>query len=110
MRCKSRPRTPTSTYAGVFFNADSGLYLTPYRAYDPVAGRRLSRDPVSDRSAEPNPLIVNERSPSAERLWAGITATTSPIIGTNFSIHAILPDGLNVYGYVAQNPVVWTDR
>ena len=25
-------------YAGMFYNADSGLYLTQYRAYDPVAG------------------------------------------------------------------------
>jgi RHS repeat-associated protein len=33
-------------YAGMFYNADSGLYLTQYRAYDPVAGRWLSRDPI----------------------------------------------------------------
>jgi len=26
-------------YAGMFFNADSGLYLTQYRIYDPIAGR-----------------------------------------------------------------------
>ncbi|MBS0222383.1 MAG: hypothetical protein JSR91_16750 [Proteobacteria bacterium] len=26
-------------YAGMFYNADSGLYLTRYRAYDPMAGR-----------------------------------------------------------------------
>ena len=25
-------------YAGMFYNADSGLYLRQYRAYDPVAG------------------------------------------------------------------------
>ncbi len=35
-------------YAGMFYNADSGLYLTQYRAYDPVAGRWLSRDPISE--------------------------------------------------------------
>jgi RHS repeat-associated protein len=35
-------------YAGMFYDADSGLYLTPYRAYDPVAGRWLSRDPVGE--------------------------------------------------------------
>jgi RHS repeat-associated protein len=35
-------------YAGVFFNADSGLYLTPYRAYDPAIGRWLSRDPIGE--------------------------------------------------------------
>jgi len=32
------------TYAGMFANADSGLYLTQYRAYDPASGRWLSRD------------------------------------------------------------------
>jgi RHS repeat-associated protein len=32
----------------MFYNADSGLYLTQYRAYDPVAGRWLSRDPAGE--------------------------------------------------------------
>src|SRR6185312_1416381 len=31
-------------YGGMFYNAESGLYLTKYRAYDPVAGRWQSRD------------------------------------------------------------------
>lgn len=35
-------------YAGMFYNADSGLDLTQYRAYDPVAGRWLSRDPLGE--------------------------------------------------------------
>ena len=35
-------------YGGMFYNADSGLYLTQYRAYDPVAGRWLSRDPLGE--------------------------------------------------------------
>jgi RHS repeat-associated protein len=39
-------------YGGMFYNADSGLYLTNYRAYDPVAGRWLSRDPIGE-SADP---------------------------------------------------------
>jgi RHS repeat-associated protein len=37
-------------YAGMFYNADSGLYLTQYRAYDPLAGRWLSRDPIGEAS------------------------------------------------------------
>jgi RHS repeat-associated protein len=37
-------------YAGMFFNVDSGLYLIQYRAYDPVAGRWLSRDPLGETS------------------------------------------------------------
>jgi RHS repeat-associated protein len=35
-------------YAGMFFHHASGLYLTQYRAYDPVAGRWLSRDRLFD--------------------------------------------------------------
>ncbi len=38
------------TYAGMFHNADSGLDLTLYRAYDPIAGRWLSRDPLGEAS------------------------------------------------------------
>jgi RHS repeat-associated protein len=35
-------------YAGMFYNTDSGLSLTQYRAYDPVVGRWLSRDPLGE--------------------------------------------------------------
>jgi RHS repeat-associated protein len=37
---------PDRRYAGMFYHEPSGLYLTWYRAYDPVAGRWLSRDPI----------------------------------------------------------------
>ena len=36
-------------YAGLFYHAPSGLYLTHYRAYDPVTARWLSRDPIGER-------------------------------------------------------------
>ena len=36
----------TLGYAGMFYHARSGLYLTHYRAYDPRLGRWLSRDPI----------------------------------------------------------------
>jgi RHS repeat-associated protein len=35
-------------YAGMFLHQPSGLYLTWYRAYDPVTGRWLSRDPIKE--------------------------------------------------------------
>jgi RHS repeat-associated protein len=35
-------------FAGLFANDDSGLYLTKYRIYDPIAGRWLTRDPVGE--------------------------------------------------------------
>ena len=41
-------------YAGMFYNADSGLYLTQYRAYDPVSGRWLSRDPIEETNDQPS--------------------------------------------------------
>jgi RHS repeat-associated protein len=45
-------------YAGMFYNADSGLYLTQFRAYDPASGRWLSRDPIGEANtrvdAQPN--------------------------------------------------------
>jgi RHS repeat-associated protein len=50
-------------YAGMFLHEPSGLYLTWYRAYDPVTGRWLSRDPIGERG------------------------------------------GINLYGYVLQDPV-----
>jgi RHS repeat-associated protein len=40
--------TTDFVYAGMFYNADSGLFLTNYRAFDPVAGRWLSRDPIGE--------------------------------------------------------------
>jgi RHS repeat-associated protein len=61
------------TYAGMFHDADSGLNLTQYRAYDPVAGRWLSRDPLGETN---NPVAnlyayvggnpVNAVDPSGE--------------------------------------------
>ena len=36
------------TFARMFHNGDSGLDLTLFRAYDPVAGRWLSRDPIGE--------------------------------------------------------------
>ena len=41
--------TTDFVYAGMFFSADSGLYLTKYRAFDPIGGRWLSRDPIGER-------------------------------------------------------------
>jgi RHS repeat-associated protein len=37
-------------YAGMFYHADSGLYMTQYRVYDPRTARWISRDPISERT------------------------------------------------------------
>ena len=56
-------------YAGMFYNADSGLYLTKYRAYDSVSGRWSSRDPAGERNyddanlyayVQGNPVNLND--------------------------------------------------
>ncbi|KWU24671.1 MULTISPECIES: RHS repeat-associated core domain-containing protein [Burkholderia] len=47
---QSNPPLTDYGYAGMFANADSGLYLTMFRAYDPVTGRWLSRDPSGETS------------------------------------------------------------
>lgn len=63
-------------YAGMFTNADSGLDLTRARAYDPVAGRWLSRDPLGEetdpaanlyRYVEGNPVSFID--PSGKIFW-----------------------------------------
>jgi RHS repeat-associated protein len=35
-------------FAGLFYHQPSGLYLAVYRAYDPLVGRWLSRDPLEE--------------------------------------------------------------
>jgi len=39
---------PDLAYTGHYYHARSGLYLAPYRAYDPSIGRWLSRDPIEE--------------------------------------------------------------
>lgn len=45
-------------YAGTFYNADSGLDLTWFRAYDPVIGRWLSRDPSGEGADQEGSLYA----------------------------------------------------
>jgi RHS repeat-associated protein len=45
-------------WAGMFNQADAGLYLTPYRAYSPALGRWLSRDPVGEGTDPDGNLYV----------------------------------------------------
>ncbi|AYD05279.1 RHS repeat-associated core domain-containing protein [Neorhizobium sp. NCHU2750] len=45
-------------YAGIIYNSDGGLYLTQFRAYDPVAGRWLSRDPAGEAADQSGNLCA----------------------------------------------------
>lgn len=45
-------------YAGLLYNTDSGLYLSAHRAYDPVAGRWMSRDPIGEGNNADNNLYL----------------------------------------------------
>jgi RHS repeat-associated protein len=78
------------SYAGMFTNSESGLNLTLYRAYDPVAGRWLLRDPIGEDSnglgnlyvyANNNPL--NSSDPLGLcTLQIGIAGNLLPAVGT----------------------------
>ncbi len=70
-------------YAGMFYNSDSGLYLTQYRAYDPVSGRWLSRDTFGERSdpaanlyryVNGNPVSLTDPSGRFGLVGAGVGA------------------------------------
>ena len=73
-------------YAGMFYHADSGLYLTQYRAYDPRLGRWLSRDPAQEEGG-PNlyPYVaddpVNELDPDGQKAGCKITGKVGPFEG-----------------------------
>jgi RHS repeat-associated protein len=51
-------------YAGMFYHADSGLYLTQYRAYDPRTARWLSRDPLGEMITKPGALSATTFEPA----------------------------------------------
>jgi RHS repeat-associated protein len=44
----SNPVEADFGFAGYYYHAPSGLYLTLYRAYDPTLGRWINRDPIAE--------------------------------------------------------------
>jgi RHS repeat-associated protein len=83
-------------YAGMFYHADSGLYLTQYRIYDPRTARWLSRDPLGE-IGKPK----------------GGTGHIHQLIGTGDLGHGPLEKStatnLNMYTYAYNDPVNATD-
>ena len=119
-------------YAGMFYNADSGLYLTQYRAYDPVSGRWLSRDPIGE-TGQVTPSIGRN---TIDNLTNSIVAATSWLttVRANYDdnsndssniespalsfaggpeilplVMAELEEEINLYGYAANNPISYKD-
>lgn len=100
-------------YANMFYEFDSGLYLTQHRAYDPSAGRWISRDPIDipfRRLWTDAPLAGDSQ----------VVLSVSAIDGTDWKLRSTLqtgnpefsftwPNELNLYVYVNGNPVNLTD-
>ncbi|ACA20387.1 YD repeat-containing protein [Methylobacterium sp. 4-46] len=114
-------------FAGMFYHAESGLYLTHFRAYDPAIGRWISRDPIgelADVTSHPqsddaffNFRPFDGQSLSTLRLSAGAKRPHWPALSTLEANRGrllapsalSLYDGLSLYSYVAQNPLARTD-
>jgi RHS repeat-associated protein len=96
-------------YAGMFYNADSGLYLTQYRAYDPVAGRWLSRDPLGELAAGPKPIVSSAISDDAAEMNG--TYALHQISSASRAANNEGSDGAtnNLYPYVEGNPISRND-
>jgi RHS repeat-associated protein len=56
---------PDFAFTGHYYHARSGLYLAPYRAYNPTIGRWLSRDPLGDDADLNLYRYVNNNSPNS---------------------------------------------
>jgi RHS repeat-associated protein len=94
-------------YAGTFYSSDSGLYLTQYRAYDPVAARWLSRDPLY---SQPLRLDANSSDNSVAQPITNIDQTPFKSNPSSTEADPRQPLGAaNLYQYVVGNPAASTD-
>jgi RHS repeat-associated protein len=90
-------------YAGLMHNLDSGLDLATFRAYDPVSGRWLSRDPMGEIGGinlyvyvQGNPLIYIDPLGLAWQLVIGGGGTVIvPFFGGGLNLNA----GVNLDGW-----------
>jgi RHS repeat-associated protein len=116
-------------YAGMFYNADSGLYLSQYRVYDPVAGRWLSRDPIGESIDQAGP-VVSTAAIDASNSGSGVQTSRGYLIRQletpTLNYHSIqnyapargrsiskdplgLAGGPNLYLYARDNPISYSD-
>ena len=90
----NQPPMPAFGYAGMVYNASTGLNLTLYRAYDPRLRRWLSRDPIGMMSG-----LALLRAGLAMPMALGGSGTRW--VGLNLAI--------NRYPYVGNDPLNWGD-
>ncbi len=97
---------PDFGYAGMYVHVPSSLNLTPNRAYRPSAGRWLSRDPIQDKTFR---LLAESPAPREPR--AGLVNYVDPMLLRQLlpPRPLSLPIELNLYAYVANSPIEWTD-
>jgi RHS repeat-associated protein len=99
-------------YAGMFYNADSGLYLTRYRAYDPVPGRWLSRDPIEETIHRIDLTMryfsIGTGMPVALRIVSDWTERIAESFRLEDGINSFAT-GNNLYTYVGDAPIYRTD-
>jgi RHS repeat-associated protein len=84
-------------YAGMFYHAASGLYLTQYRAYDPRTARWLSRDPIGEIGWTNTRSERNQNSAEARRRTA-------------FDPLRFGGGDTNLFSYVRNDPINRVDR
>jgi RHS repeat-associated protein len=110
-------------YAGMFYpdngEADGGLYLTQYRAYDPRVGRWLSRDPIGEFGATSvrfGEMIYGAElagSTSALRSRYGFDSygrMRDPLDNEIYELDNYHMTRTNLYNYVLNDPLNRIDR
>ena len=98
-------------YTGHYFHAPSGLNLTLCRAYSPILGRWLSRDPIAEKGGlnlfgyvRNDPL--NYLDPTGENpvagalIGLGLGGPVGAVIGAGIGTAVVLIGGAAVYDYV----------
>ncbi|RWA64667.1 RHS repeat-associated core domain-containing protein [Mesorhizobium sp.] len=83
-------------YAGMFSSPESGLSLTLYRAYDPVVGRWLSRDPLTETGDAKNLYVYVGNTPPNGIDLTGLCTLQIGIAGNWIPTGVAAPGGVGI--------------